>query len=336
MAKTLTMPTYRIVLKEAFDIVKKRKFLWVFGFFAALLGAGGEFETLFTSYSNLAQTSTDILSVQSLYQGGVIWSMFTNVKYFIGTYPWQTFIFILMFVVLGLVLLWLAIISQIALFDAAAKFKNNKKVGYAEGYRIGNKFFGPVFLINVVVKVILYFLFIAVSAPLITWFLVGNSVLGGVIFIILLFLLYIPLSIIAAFVVKYTVAYIVIKDKKWQEAIKLSWELFKKNWLTTIEMAFILLVFGILVGLAIILLVGISSIPFILISLVAIFINSSLLFNAATFIGIIVWFIIIAILGAAYVSYQYTAWTLLFLKLVDRKAESKLVRWFSKIVPDKA
>jgi len=208
-------------------------------------------------------------------------------------------------------------------------------VRFGDGYRIGNKHFGSVLLINIVVKVLLYALFIVIGAPLITWFLVKNTLLGGLVFVTLVFIIFIPASIIVSFIVKYAIAYIVIKGKNVGESVKLGWNLFKKNWLISIEMAFLILAIGLGVGLVIMLGMGLTSVPFIILGMISFFINSSTGFSIAVVLGTITWFVLLAIVGSAFVAFQYTAWTFLFVKLTEKKAESKFIRLISKLYPKK-
>lgn len=328
--KTLPASTYREVLKRAYEATKKFKFLWIFGFFAAFLGAGGEFETLFNSYIDIGERSRGIFSLRPFYQDGFLWTMYESTTDFFGAYPWQAFLFLLLLFVVVIVVVWLAIVSQIGLFDAGNRIAKGKDVSYAEAYRVGNKHFGSVLLINLVVKITMYALFVVIGTPLIAAFLIRDSIIAGTVFVVLLFFVFVPISIIVSFVVKYAIAYIVIKGKSVGESIKLGWRLFKDQWLVSIEMAFIILVIGIIVGLFILLLMGIAAVPFILIALAGLFFASQQGFVVALVFGTIAWFMIAAIVGAAFVTFNYIAWTFLFLKLVDEKAQSKLTRWIGK------
>jgi len=334
--KTMSTSTYRDVLKRAFKITKEHKFLWFFGFFAAFLGVGGELEPLFKYYTEVAETSQGVFSLQSIFQGGLITSLLGNTKLFFSTYPVQAFFFLLMILVIAIVLLWLAIVSQIALFDAAKKITSNKQLNYHDSYKAGNQHFGSVLLINIIVKVVLYGLVIVIGAPLLTWFLLQNNIWGAFLFILLIFFILIPASIIISFIVRYAIAYIVIKGEKTGQAVSLAWSLFKKNWLISIEMALIILVIGVCVGLVMAIVIGLASIPFIFIGIAALFFGSSVGLSVAIVLGTVTWSVIVAVLGAAYVTFQYTAWALLFLRLDSEKAQSKLMRWFGKLTPSKA
>lgn len=335
MATTTTNTTYRDVLKRAFQITRKYKFLWFFGFFAAFLSGGSELNSVFRDYINLPTTTRDIFSLQTWYQGGTIAGVIDNFRVYFTNYPWQSIFMLLMIAVIALVLLWLAIISQIALFDTVNKVAKGKAVNYSEGFQVGNVHFVPVLWLNVVIKIALYFLLVVIATPLVSWFLIRSSVLGGVLFVILMFFVFIPISVIVSFVLKYALAYIVLKDQRAWPALQQGWRLFKKNWVVSVEMAVLLLGIGLLVGLGIVLILGFVSIPFIMIIIAALLFGSPTGFAAAIVCGVLAWLAVVIVLGASYVAYQYTAWTLLYLKLVDEQAQSKLVRWFTKLVPSK-
>jgi len=329
MANAKTTSIHREVLKKSWKITLKNKYLWLFGFFAAILGSGSEFEILFNNYGSIDNTSETLFSIQSFYQEGLISTIVVNVKDLFSAFPFQGILLLFIFVIVAIIVIWLAIVSQIALFDSIKKLSAGQSTNLDNGYKAGSKYFGPVFGINAVVKIILYALLLILGLPLVGWFLVMDNLLGALLFILFVFLIFTPLTVIVSFIVKYAVAYVVIKGYKAGDAVKASWNLFKKNWLVSIELAFILLVVGVLVGLAMIVLLGFIAIPFVLLSMVALFFGSNVGFAIALFVGVIIWFCTIALLGAAFVTYQYSAWTLLFLRIEGSTAPSRLVRWFT-------
>lgn len=323
---------YREILKNAYQIVKNNKFLWFFGFFAAALGGFGEFESVFKDYGDITSTSDNIFNLQNLYEGGFFWIIFDNIKNFFSDFPWQAFIILLMTGVIFIVIYWLAIVSQIALFDSSNKLYKKKKSNYIDGYKTGSKYFLPVLLVNIGFKIVLYGIFIVMAAPLLSWFLVRDNVWGGILFVVLLFFIYIPISIIVSFIIKFTIAFIVIKGEKAWSAVKSAWKLFKNNWLVSIEMGLIILGLGILVGIVILLILGLAAVPFALIAIASLFFQSSTGLAVAVILGLLTWFVIIAIIGSGYVAFQYSSWTILFLDLVGERAESKLKRLVDKFI----
>jgi len=328
MALSSRQFSYRGILKKSYQIVKKNKFLWFFGLFAGLFGVGNELNVIFKNYTDIGASTDAIFNLRSLYEGGVFWSILNNIKDFFSAYPWQATLFILVIAVIAVIVIWLATISQISLYDAVNKLVRGRKTGYTEGYQAGNKFFWKVFLINVTVKIVLYGLFLVIAAPLLSWFLIRGNVWGGFLFVILLFFISIPIYVIANIVVRYAIMFIVLKSQSMGQAIKQGWQLFKVNWLVSVEMEIIILLLGLLVGLIIILAFGLSAVPFFFIGVTALLFQSSTGLAVAVVLGVITWLVILAILGSAFISYQYSVWTLLYMELVGEKAESKLVRWF--------
>ena len=327
----LTSFSYREILRQAYLINRRHKFLWFFGFFAAFLGVGGELEPFFRSFFNLSTTSENIFSLQELYKQGLFGTLLGNLQSFFGTYPWQAFFFFLMIFVLTIVLIWLAIVSQIALFDSASRIAGKREASYGEGYRVGNRYFGSVLLVNVILKGALYVVLTIVGTTLLSWFLVRDNVIGGLLFVFLFFIVLVPVSVVISFIVRYAIAYIVIQGKQVGESMKLGWQLFKKNWLISIEMALIIVLIGIIVGLVMVVALGMAAVPFGLIAVASLFFGSSTGVVVAVVIGTIAWLAIAGILGGIFVSFQYTAWTLLFLKLVENKAQSRLMRFIGKV-----
>ncbi len=322
---------FRELFKRAYQLTRKNKLLWFFGFFAAFLGVGGELESLFRNYSNVTSTSDTILGWQSLYQDGLFSSLFSNIRDFFSAYPAQGFLFLLLLFVVTAVVLWLSIISQIALFDSSKKLNANKQVTYSEAYSVGNKYLGPVLGVTLLLRVLQYVLFAIVGSVLVSWFLDGNSLSGGIAFVLFVFLILIPVSIIVSFMLRYAVAYIVLKNKKAMESIKLAWDLFRKNWIASLEMAVLILALGVVAGLVVAIAIGLASVPFILIAIAATFFGSAAGFAVAVLIGTIVWFVLAALIGAMYVGFQYAAWTMFFMELDKNRADSRVVRVLNKL-----
>jgi len=325
------MTFYRNILKQAFSLTWRHKYLWFFGLFATLIGGGGEYEVLtrgiggdttqnfFPNLSRLAETG--IFSRNGLANMG---ELFKND-------PFTTIILILVsLIILALVifLVWLMIVSQTALVNNSAEIISNKKelpAGVKSGIAAGVKYFWPVLGLNIIIKAIVYLAFFLISLPIVFWATKLSSPTISSLYIIL-FIILVPVAIVLSFIIKYAICYVIIKGNNLMNAIKEGWQLFTKNWLISVEMAFILFFISFLVGLAIILAVLILIIPFLFLAL--------LLYKAISFIGF--WLIIIiglivllAIIiggGAALTTFQITSWTGLFIELVSHGGTSKIER----------
>ncbi|MFA7365138.1 MAG: hypothetical protein WCZ12_02140, partial [Patescibacteria group bacterium] len=151
----------------------------------------------------------------------------------------------------------------------------------------------------------------------------------------LLFILIIPVILIASFVFKYAIAYIVVDGKKFKDSLSAAWKLFKDNWLISVEIAITLFFINIAAMFII------STITFlVLILLIGVAMTSSIFIIAsqAFFWSVVVLAILLAmaimIIGSAIINtFQISSWTNLFMKIKDKQTSSKIERIFSEETP---
>jgi len=330
------MSLYKNILSQAWQITWRNKYLWFFGLFAALLGNGGEYEiivrglsgetgqSLFPGLRRVAETG--IFSKQAL----------VNIKQLIE----QDLFSIIMIAVVGLVifilfcfLVWLAVVSQAALVNNSAKIITKKKaqeLGVQDGIISGIKNFWPVLGLNIVIKLIIYSLFALLSLPFILT-TVKTGVTTASFTYLIAFIIFVPVAIALSFMIKYAIAYVVIQGSNFFKSIKEGWQLFVKNWLISIEMAFFLFFINLLVGFAAILIILVLMVPFLFLALVFYYLVGFTGFWAMAVLALIVFLIIIILTGAALATFQISAWTGLFLELINKGGSSKIERVISAV-----
>ena len=318
---------YRDVLKNAWLITWRHKFLWIFGFFIAIiLGNGGEVEILFNNYQTIMDSQDTVSSIKNLYQTGFVNIIISNIQYLFSHQPLAGIFIVIIFVALLIALIWLAVTSQAALFSSVSKFSNKENVNFAGAYKTGRKFFAPVFAVNILGRLAIWILFIVVGLPLLTLYLLKGNLLGAFLFTILAVVVLLPLMLIISFIIKYAIAYLVIKNYHAWDAIRAGWKLFIKNWLVSVEMTVIIFLVSILAGFVFILVAAVVAIPFVLWAILALFLATASGFTAAISIGIVPVVLTFTILGAIFSTFQQTAWVLLFQRLAEEKAVSKIFR----------
>ncbi|MFA6171514.1 MAG: hypothetical protein WCW77_02470 [Patescibacteria group bacterium] len=321
------MTFYRHILKKAWEITWKLKFLWFFGIFAALLGNGGEYEIITKTFIDDGQTqlfpnlstiaSTGIFTPQGL----------KNVLKTAQTDPINfaiVILFLLVFLALSAFLVWLVVVCQASLVGASAKYIQNKKPVFKDSIQSGIGNFWPVFTLNLINRIILTGVFTLLLIPILMSFrMVSLTYIAA-------FIILIPAAIFISFLIKYSIGYVVIKGQGTMESIRSGWELFKANWLVSIEMALLLALINLGLGIIAILLILIIAIPFLF--LAAVFLNLAfkagfwlvMILGLLSFIGLIV------LTGAIIATFQVSAWTGLFLELINKGGVSKIVRIFSR------
>lgn len=325
------MTFYRTILKQAWILSWSHKYLWWFGIFAALLGNGGEFEILFNKAgANSGQSlfpaiqrilSTKIFSGQTLVNIGNLFRYDTlNVTLVLTA--------VLIALAFGLFLVCLVIVSQAAIVNNSAAIIKQKKHTFRDGLDSGILNFWPVLVLNIIVKAAIYILLAVISLPVI--FFQGNFEANF--FYILALVIIVPVAIILSFIMKYAVAYVVINKSKVAPAIKQSCRLFKENWLISFEMALMLFIINLLVGLAIILVILVLAVPFLFLGLIFYYAFSLVGSWLIAILAFTSFLFIVVSAGAVLAVFQISSWTGLFLELNKKNGVSKLVRVVNSIV----
>lgn len=328
------MLSYRSILKQAWKISWKNKYLWFFGFFASFISFTAEFKVISRSIS--LETGIKTLNNIKMFLNTGILSKgsWQNILELFKNDP-KSIIFLIFIFLLILAItfffIWLATVSQIGIISSVNKIMKNsrEKLNIRTELKTGNKKFWPIFGLNLIVSIIINAIYLLISLMFILVVLKGqtfSTFLYGIIFII-----FIPISLFLSFIFKYAIAYSIIENEKFCNSIKQGWNLFFKNWLISVEVAIILFFINLV---AIILLSIISFIGFFLlfgIALSAVFMTSSaFLFWLILIIGILLLLAILILGGSLLNVFQISSWTDLFVQLRNKGGVSKLERTFQK------
>ncbi len=319
---------YRPVIKRAWQTVFKFKNLWFFGLFAAILGAGGEYEILTRAMVNprdgiiAGMINSFKLGLENgLVTGQDLWHNFFST---IAKQPGNFSLTILILVIglaISLFILWLAIISQIGLIKNCSSAAKGKGATVNEGINFAVKNFWPVLLVNAGAKIIFSIIFIILG-----WLvLILTAKSYGLVAYCCAFIIFLAIVFMISFVARYQIYYILLKKQKLATALDSAWELFKKNWLISLETAFILFA----VYLASVVLALFFASLLIAIPLVMLFYLPQAPMFFASSVAILSLLLVLAeiLLIVAFTSaFQWTAWTILFEKLTGGDGVSKIVR----------
>lgn len=326
------MSLYRNILKKAWEITWHNKYLWFFGLFVALLGNGGEFEIISRSF-DINSSESILPSLKDLAATGIFTKgALANIAQLAVNDPFNLlFVIVLLLVIAALVcfVIWLTIVGQGGLVNNAANIITGKSHNLKGGIMVGIKKFWPVFSMNVIIKAIIYLIFITIGLPVVISLSKSSALAASIVFIVS-FLIFIPIAIVLSFIIKYAIGYLIIKENKFFESLKMGWNLFLKNWLISLEMAFILFFINFFVGLALIMILLIFSIPFMFLAMVLI--KTELYFNfwIIMMLALVVLLAIIALVGSALATFQTSAWIGLYIELIGKGGIPKIVRLFDK------
>lgn len=312
---------YRPILLKSWQIVKKYKFLWTLGFFAAFLGNTGDLKFFFDLTGNINNQPVIWQNIKGYFLNPDL----INFLYHFNVAPLASKLFVIIFLIFFLVIflffIWLVISSQAGLINGVNEIDKGKAGGFKLNFNIGSKFFGPVLALNAIAKIFSLLILVLLVLPLI---ILTKSSPSSSVIIIIGFLIFLPLVIIINFVTKYAVAFVVLRGKRFKDSFVEGWRLFFDNWLISLEMAVIILFINLLVSLIIIIITLLIISPLFVIFFFAgeTFIFYPILF----FLAMLAIFIILVIYSAVLSTFQTSSWTLLFLKISKAKTYSKLER----------
>jgi hypothetical protein len=325
------MSLYRRLLAQAWKNTWENKYLWFLGLFAALVGSASELNLLFQSFGDVVDRglfpglrsflATGIFSRQAALNFG---DLMINDSF--GLLMSLTVMAVLLMLLCFLV--WFSVVSQAGLVNNYSRIVAKKSHNLGEGLDTGIKKFWPVFGLYVLLKIVIYLIFTVIALPIVLWF-VQPSVAQNFVFFVA-YVIFIPASIIIAFVVKYAVGYVVIKGEKFVDACSLGWELFLKNWLVSLEMAFILFGISFVATLILLLCLAALAIPFLFLSFLIPQLAGIINMGLLLFCFLILFILIVVGFGSILSTFQVTAWTGLFIELINKSGVSKIVRIFGK------
>ena len=324
------MSLYRTIFKQSWQITRQTKYLWFFGLFTlmAFLGNEGEMNLLFRMFS-FQPSDAAFPGWQSFWHSGLFSKQgIINSGHLLSKDPFQVVSIVftwLLIIALAIFIVWLVNICLAGLVNNSALIISKKKASFEEGIQVGMRKFWPVFTFNLLLKIIAFLLF----TPFVIIALAPETITLNLIYV-LLFVVFVPLIMSVSFVIRYAIAYSVIKNKKFGRALGSGWDLFVRNWLVSLEFAILLFFINAAVLFAIFIFVLFMFTPVYFMLLVA-----QKLFSLAGFwlmvVGIfIISLILLALVGAIFAVFQTTAWINLFVILESRGGTSKVLRFFGR------
>lgn len=306
--------TRREVFQRALEIVWRKKYLWFLGFFAGLVAHGGEPDLLFRPTSSLTTVRDYLTGLRDATQSGD-WDRFVDsLRDFVASYPLNTIGIVLVGIILFVTILWLVIVSQSAIVTVVGRTFQKKLATLFDGLAAGAAAFWPVVTINVLAKLLTWSLWVIVFGIPAIVFLISGTTAWSLIASIGSLVVTLPVAIGISFLTKYAINGIVLQGLDPVSAIRHGWNLFKANWLMSMEIA--VLVF--LVNIAVVYVV--AGVAVLTVQSITSWTELSILLVALGFVY-------------AFVSvFSYSVWTIAYLKFLEGTPESAIGRWTSRLV----
>lgn len=296
------------LVKRAFQITIKNKYLWLFGFFVG--ASGGSMNFYNGGGGNTAGTRgiNNYSYDQFTRDAGNFWSDHWTLITVIG----------LAILLIGLFFLVMRILSQGALIGNVNKIDQGKSSSIREGFGFGKKNFWRVLGAGILLGLVIMIALLVLGTPIALLFYY-KMFLRGVILALIALVIFIPLSIVINYMGIYSYRYVVLKNKQVIESLKLGFNLFAKNIWQSIVFSLILMLVGIVVAIGSILVVIAIGIPFAIIGIIAFSLAQWIGAGIVIAIGILAFLVIMVVIGSAVATFQSSLWTLAFKELIKVK-----------------
>ncbi|HTK04531.1 MAG TPA: hypothetical protein VL500_03015 [Candidatus Eisenbacteria bacterium] len=317
-------PFYRRILTDAWRIAWNHKHLWVFGFFATLIGFGAVTEVFFNSYERTADALPLAASAGSL---SALIPGLTTIRAIVAYSPYPALsllIFLVVFTMLFAVFAWMTLVSVGALILGARKISRGGEPTFGDGVKAGAEKFWSLLGVNLVSKFVIMLALVMTGANL--YILMKDRTLLSGFFYIGSFIIFTAISFVASLGAVYGSIGVAVKDEKTEKAVNGALALISEHWLVSLEMAVLLLVASLATGVAVALGTLVLSVPLIFLIVVAAVFKAQAAVYAVMTLTAVMLLIMVVCLGAFLTTFQTSAWTLLWSELVERKPSSKLLR----------
>ena len=139
----------------------------------------------------------------------------------------------------------------------------------------------------------------------------------------ILFVVFVPIAVSLSLIIKYAISCRVLENKSVITSLENGWNLFKKNWLISLEVALILFIISFFSSFLILIIISILFFPLLWLSIV-------FSIGWLSFLMIFLSLVVAVLFGSLLTTFQIATWTDLYLHLKDNKGVAKLERIFQK------
>ncbi len=310
---------YIQILKDSWEIIWNNKYLWWFGFFIALGGGGFNFQIPANNNEKLEWTEKSQ----------------ENLFHWVNDYWVWIIAGLAAIIIFAIILMALRIICQAAIIKSLEAIKNKERINFSVGFKKGRKYFWKILAIDLILGFLILGIMIVLFLPVVFLFYL-KSYIAASLLLILAILIFIPLIILISFLKKYAYFYLVLAKTGIRISIENAYQVFRKNILSSITMALLLLAIGIIAGFAMLAIIFLLALVFILIGLILYLLLAEIGILIIAVLGLFVLVVIIFMLSSALTAFYQTAWFLFFHEIAAIKSEETGDELENKIAEEKA
>jgi hypothetical protein len=298
----MTKIDYLAIIKNAWNISWKNKFLWWFGFFI-LLGGGCNFNFSFPDFHSQRLETPPVSFINFL----------MNEKPLLAA----GLVFLILLIAF---FIFISIRGKAAMIKSIGKIMKKENCDFLTGFRSGKKYFWKIFLLGFIFTAVIVGLAIVLFVPAASLFL-SKAYSLAIISVILAVAIIFFIAILGAFIILYALIYIVLAGLPIWEAVENGYKIFRKNIVASLIMglffiAFRLALFAsvVFLGIALLIIFGPGTV-------VAYLIFSKIGVIIAGVVDALVFLFFLAILNSIYNTFSQAVWILFFNEIAKQKKE---------------
>lgn len=318
------MRIYRDVIQKAWQVLWHHPWLWAMGILVAVTGNGTEYNSLIDSIEKTSNNASFLATLKDSLTSQVFVAQWHNTLATLNQAPalftWAFFLT----VIVVLIFVWVLMVARAGLIHALGNLEQGKPTNLTQALRAGKDRFWPIFVLNLLARFFTYLILIFAFLPFVISFLAQPEGTENLTMLIVVsFLIFIPLSLIISFVLKYAAIYVVIEREPWWRALERGVNLFFRNWLVSLEMAGLLFLINLGLYLVILFLILPDTLALQWQSLLSLAgSGASLVWTARLLLA----GLLLIATGTWYATFEYAAWINLFQRLKTGGVVAKLIR----------
>ncbi len=324
------MQLYKTIFRQSWEITKRHRVLWLFGFFLLFWsGKGLDIELFFTEVHHFGARLSPLRPEfwQASYWQTLFSTMADSTATGVGV--------LLLLLAIACFVLFVIMSSQIALVDAFAVFRgkdSGSRYSLDHALQASGRHMLTVLGINVAGKAVSYGLLAIASSPL----FFANIAASKFIYTVFLYVLLMPAVVFVSILTKYAVNAAIIEELPLTKAYKRSWEVLSQNIGVSLEFAVLAFLVFLAVNVFAVTVAALATIPFFFLGMLIAFTISSIagLYTHLYFFYVLAVFAVV-FTAAVFSAWHFGNWTLLFLELTKGSRRSKIHRLFVGETPTK-
>lgn len=320
-------PTYKEALSHGWEIARKHKLLWIFGFFATFLGQMGILDLLVNVFLSIDR---GVVAYAAWYD---LPALFNTLKIAAAQLPlgvtgWAWVVWLgAFFLGIKILAIFISVTSQAALVhgvhQSMKRSRSKKPIDTDKAWHAGTGHFWPVFAINVVRR--LSIVLIALLLGLVAIAFAQTAFVGSGLLFFVFFCLALFIGMALSFLAIFAVGYVVLEEQSFVQAMKSSWDLFHRHMVVSLEVGLLLLLLNVIgtlfAAVAVMLFVAQMSVFWAL----TLYFQSALVWSIGYVLGAFILLVLFAAIGTILTVYTTSVWTYLFVKMHKKGLKSRVL-----------